>query len=147
MSVPVSVIVDRKGSEVVTIPAEASLLTAAEMLTTHNIGALVVSSDGRTVEGVISERDLARQVARVGAAALDLTVAEAMTTDVTTCVPASTVDDLMATMTHRRIRHVPVVVDGRLAGIVSIGDIVRARLDELELQAQALEQYVTGSPT
>lgn len=145
MAIPLSVILERKGGDVVTVPGSASLHDAAKTLSDHNIGALVVSPDGETVRGMLSERDLAREIARSGVAALSKRVADVMSTDVTTCTPQSTIEDLMATMTHRRIRHVPVVADGRLCGIVSIGDVVRTRLDELELQAKALEQYVTGS--
>jgi CBS domain-containing protein len=147
VSVPVSVILDRKGSHVLTTAAEATLLAVSQVLQEHNVGALVVSADGQHVEGVISERDVVRTVARLGPQALDCLVSDAMTSDVATCGLNTTVDELMAVMTQRRIRHIPVVSDGRLAGIVSIGDIVKARHEELELQAQALEEYVTGSHT
>ena len=145
MSVPVSVILDRKGSEVVTTTRDATLLDVTHALQEHNVGALVVSSEGRQVEGVISERDVVRTLARLGPEALDCVVSDAMTSDVATCSVDTTVDELMAVMTQRRIRHIPVVADGTLAGIVSIGDVVKARHEELELQAQTLEEYVTGS--
>ncbi len=145
MAVHVSVILDRKGSDVVTIRPDAMLLAAADALSRNKIGALVVSSDGSTVEGIVSERDLVRELARLGTAAVKRTVADVMSTDVTTCSPDATVDDLMETMTKRRIRHVPIVDDGVLGGIVSIGDVVKMRLDELEVEKQSLEQYVTGA--
>ncbi|CAN5165849.1 CBS domain-containing protein [soil metagenome] len=145
VSVRVSVILERKGREVATVAATATLLDAAHALAEHDIGALVVSEDGHTVDGIISERDLVRQCARSGPGCWDRPVREAMTAEVRTCDPSATADDLMATMTELRIRHVPVVVDGGLVGIVSIGDVVKTRLDDLELQAEALEQYVTGS--
>lgn len=145
MALHVSVILERKGSEVVTIRPDAMLLAAAEAMSKHNIGALVVSSDGRSVEGVVSERDLVRDLARLGTGAVKRTVADIMTTDVTTCHPDATVDELMATMTQHRIRHVPILSDGALAGIVSIGDVVKTRLDELEVEKDSLEQYVTGA--
>ena len=145
MALQISTILERKGNDVVTIRPDAMLLAAAEALSSNNIGALVVSSDGRTVEGVISERDLVRDLARRGTGAVKRTVADLMSTDVTTCTPDATVDDLMSTMTEHRIRHVPILVDGALAGIISIGDVVKMRLDELEVERQTLEEYVTGA--
>lgn len=145
MAVRVSVILDRKGRDVVTVPSDAMLLSAADKLRQHNIGALVVSSDGTAVEGILSERDVVRELARVGTGIVNRTVSEVMTDDVTTCTTQATVDDLMAMMSQRRIRHVPIVDDGKLAGIVSIGDVVKTRLDELEVENQSLEHYVTGA--
>lgn len=145
MALQISVILERKGNDVVTIRPDAMLLAAAEALSSNNIGALVVSSDGRAVEGVISERDLVRDLARRGTGAVKRTVADLMSTDVTTCTPDATIDELMSTMSERRIRHVPILVDGALAGIVSIGDVVKMRLDELEVERQTLEEYVTGA--
>jgi CBS domain-containing protein len=145
MSLTVSCILNAKGREVATIAPEASIAVAADMLAQQNLGALVVSSDGRRVQGIVSERDLVARLAARGAACLEGTVAELMNSDVTSCMPGSTCDELMRSMTQGRFRHVPVLVDGELAGIISIGDVVKARLDELEVQAEALEQYVTGS--
>lgn len=145
MSLKVSCILNAKGREVATIAPDASIAVAADMLAQHNVGALVVSSDGRQVQGIVSERDLVRRLAGLGAACLEGTVAELMISDVTTCTPESTCDELMTWMTQGRFRHMPVLVDGDLAGIISIGDVVKARLDELEVQAEALEQYVIGS--
>ncbi|MBW3560876.1 MAG: CBS domain-containing protein [Actinobacteria bacterium] len=145
MTVRVGIILDRKGGEVVTIDPGASIANATQRLREHNIGALVVSSDGRQVEGILSERDVVRRMAQEGADCLHLTVGEVMTTEVTTCGRDRTADELMALMTNSRIRHVPVVEDGGLVGIISIGDVVKSRMDELETKAQALEEYVTGS--
>lgn len=145
MAVHVSVILERKGSEVVTIRPDAMLLAAAEAMSKHNIGALVVSPDGQTVVGIVSERDLVRDLARLGTGAVKRTVADIMSTDVSTCSPDATVDELMAAMTDRRIRHVPILNGDTLAGIVSIGDVVKMRLDELEVEKESLEQYVTGT--
>ena len=145
MSVPVSVILERKGGDVVTTTANATLLDVTHALNEHNIGALVVSSPDSPVEGVISERDVVRILARLGSQGLECLVSDAMTDDVATCGLQTTADELMALMTQRRIRHVPVVDDGRLVGIVSIGDVVKTRHEELELQARSLEEYVTGS--
>lgn len=145
MALKISAILERKGRDVVTISPDAMLLAAADTLSQHNIGALVVSADGRTVDGIISERDLVRELARLGTGAVKRTVADAMSRDITTCAPTATLDDLMSTMTQRRIRHVPILEDDALVGIVSIGDVVKARLDMLEVEKESLEQYVTGS--
>lgn len=145
MSISVSCILNGKGREVAIIAPDASALDAADQLARHNVGALVVSTDGRTVDGIVSERDLVRQLGTFGTRCLEGSVADVMSTDVITCTPAATCDELMKTMTQGRFRHVPVVEDGALAGIISIGDVVKSRLDELELQAETLEQYVTNS--
>lgn len=145
MTVRVGAILDRKGDEVFTIAPDASIAEASRTLRERNIGALVVSSDGRDVGGILSERDIVRQMADEGADGLQRSVSEVMTTDVTTCSRERTADELMALMTNSRIRHVPVVEEGRMVGIISIGDVVKSRMDELETKAQALEEYVTGS--
>lgn len=143
MSLRVSTILERKDSAVVTVTRDAMLLAAAEKLREHGIGALVVSDDERTLVGIVSERDIVGQLARFGTAAVKRAVEDFMTTDVATCSRESTIDELMALMTERRIRHIPVLTDGALDGIVSIGDIVKLRLDELEVAARTLEEYVT----
>lgn len=136
-------ILQAKGPVVATISQAAGLLDAVRVLGEHRIGALVVSGDGRAIEGIISERDIVRAAAR---GSLDgVTVGAVMSTDVVTCAPGDGVDRLMALMTERRIRHLPVVDDrGHLAGIVSIGDVVKARLTELEHENHALAEYITG---
>ena len=141
----VSVILERKGSDVATISPDATLADAVTLLAERGVGALVVSTGGGSVDGILSERDIVRRLATDGQDTLRLLVRDAMTAEVRTCTRATTVDELMATMTERRIRHVPVVVDGRLAGIVSIGDVVKSRMDELEIETEALHDYVTGS--
>lgn len=145
MSVSVRIILQRKGADVVTVASDVSIADAAEVLKEHNIGALVVSDDGESVAGIISERDIVRQLVEDGPGTLGLPVAEVMTAEVSTCGPDDQVDDLMGTMTTSRIRHLPVMEDGRLSGIVSIGDVVKSRIDDLEIQAQSLKEYVTGS--
>lgn len=145
MALRISAILERKGKDVVTVSPDAMLLAAANTLSEHNIGALVVSADGKAVDGIISERDLVRELARLGTGAVKRTVADVMTRDITTCTPDETLDDLMSTMTQRRIRHVPILEDDALVGIVSIGDVVKTRLDMLEVEKESLEQYVTGS--
>lgn len=144
MSVPVSVVLERKGRRVATIAPGASLAEAAHELAHHDVGALVVAPDGATIEGIISERDLARALARLGSACGDEPVRAVMVDEVVTCSPDTSVDDLTALMTHRRVRHVPVVEAGVLVGIVSIGDVVKSRMDELELEAESLATYVSG---
>jgi CBS domain-containing protein len=135
-------ILDSKGPFVATIAPSASLADVARSLADHGVGALVVSSDGQRIDGIVSERDLARAVARTGADALELPVAEAMTSDVSTCSPNDTVDTLMEVMTRERIRHLPVTVNGKLAGIISIGDVVKHRVAELQTESQALQEYL-----
>lgn len=133
-----------KGTTVATIAAEASIAEAAEMLAKHRVGALVVSADGATIDGILSERDVARGLAVHGAAVVACRVSDLMTAEVVTCEPTDSVERLMALMTERRIRHVPVREDGRLAGIVSIGDIVKSRVDDLETERATLHEYLTA---
>ncbi len=138
-------ILRRKGSEVSTIMSRASVETALHRLSLDNIGALVVSDRDLIPEGIVSERDIVRALSAHGAEALRMEVKDVMTKNVRTCPPSARLEDVMATMTNRRFRHMPVVVDGKLAGIVSIGDIVKHRLDELELEAGVLRDRVLGS--
>jgi CBS domain-containing protein len=139
----ISAILERKGNDVVTIGPGRTLLDAARTLEEFGIGSLVVSRDGQSVDGILSERDIVRRVATRGAAALDDEVSTAMTREVVTCDRQTSVDDLMTTMTERRMRHIPVLVEGRLVGIVSIGDVVKSRIVELEVEREALESYVS----
>ena len=132
----------RKGQEVATVERDATVATALGLLAERGIGALVVSSDGRAIEGIVTERDVVRALPEHGAALLDEPVSAVMTPDVRTCVPTASVHDLARTMTDHRIRHVPVVEDGRMVGIVSIGDVVKARLDELEQERAQLVDYI-----
>ena len=132
-----------KGTAVATVTQAASLADAAQLLRDHGVGALVVSGDARAIEGIISERDLVRSIATHGAGALGRSVGSTMSVDVVTCSANDGVDRLMALMTDRRIRHLPVVDDtGRLAGIISIGDVVKSRLTELESENRALFDYL-----
>jgi CBS domain-containing protein len=143
----VSVILGRKGADVVTIGRHTSVTDALKALARNNIGALVVSDRAGEIGGIISERDIVRRLASVGSATLDLTVAEVMTADVNTCTLDATADEVMQVMTAQRERHLPVLDDdGRLAGIVSIGDVVKSRIDDLETQTQSMQDYITGSP-
>jgi CBS domain-containing protein len=143
--VNVQSIIGSKGSSVATIAQTESLHDAVRRLGEHRVGALVVSGDGRRIEGIISERDIVRAAAHGGAQALDRSVGSVMSTDVVTCTAGDGVDRLMALMTDRRIRHIPVVdAAGQLSGIISIGDVVKMRLTELEHENHALAEYITG---
>lgn len=140
----ISRLLDRKGSYVATVRPNSSIIDAVRELANRSIGALVVSDDGRRIDGIISERDVVRAVSQFGAAILESPVRMIMSDDVFSCSPDDVVDSLMLMMTDHRIRHIPVVSDGALAGIVSIGDLVKTRLDELEQEREALEQYITA---
>ncbi len=138
----VSHILREKGRDVLAIPSEATLFEAARVLTKNRIGALVVQDSGGTLTGIITERDIVRAVAEEGPAALALTVADSMTKDVATCEENDTIAEIMETMTRCRFRHMPVVENGRVAGIVSIGDVVKIRIAETLREAQALKEYI-----
>jgi len=132
-----------KGTAVATIVPTSSLSDATASLRDHGVGALVVSEDGKTIDGIVSERDVVRALAAHGGSALGRSVASSMSTAVTTCHGADTVDQIMAMMTERRIRHLPVVGDdGKLAGIISIGDVVKARVGQLEVENNQLHDYI-----
>ena len=131
-----------KGASVATITPETSVAGLLTELTMHNIGAMVVvSPDG--LAGIVSERDVVRKLHELGSDILHRPVSDIMTTLVVTCTPDDSVDHLNALMTENRVRHVPVVVNGRLAGIVSIGDVVKTRMEELEAQQEQLQAYIT----
>jgi CBS domain-containing protein len=135
----VETILAAKGERVETIRPDREIKLAAARLRDARIGALVVSTDGSEVKGILSERDIVRGIADRGAAALELTVRNLMTPTVITCTPEDSVTHLMKLMTSRRIRHLPVIsAEGELCGIVSIGDVVKNRLEELELEATVL---------
>ncbi len=138
----ISQLLRHKGREVATIDGSESVRTALGLLADKGIGAIVVSSDGRHIDGIMSERDVARGLHTHGAGLLAEPVSSVMTAQVHTCEPHMSVHDLARTMTDHRVRHVPVVEDGALVGIVSIGDIVKARLDELEEERKQLMDYI-----
>ena len=140
----VETILRNKGSWVATIRPDATIAEAIAMLNRERIGALVVSEDGDRVDGMLSERDIVIALGEHGSGLLSRTVSQVMTRDVVTCDPADTVGELMAEMTNRRFRHLPVVKDGRLRGIVSIGDLVKNRLDEVEFEADSLRSFIAG---
>lgn len=140
----ISELLRAKGDEVVTISPDAHVRDLVALLGEHNIGAVVVSGGDGAVAGIVSERDVVRGLLS-GTTVLDHSVGDIMTADVRSAVPGDSVHDLMKTMTDHRIRHVPVVVDGRLKGIISIGDVVKSRIGELEFERDQLESYVAGS--
>ncbi len=138
-------ILKAKGREVETIPPDASVRLVLHKLSTLGIGALVVSGDDQEVLGTVSERDIVRALNRYGERMLELRVADVMSRGVPVCTPDQSLLDLMADMTRSRHRHVPVVEGGRLYGIVSIGDVVKHRLEEMELEVNVLrERYIAS---
>jgi CBS domain-containing protein len=140
--VQISQLLRHKGREVATIDGSETVRAALGLLADKGIGAIVVSSDGRHIDGIISERDVARGLHTHGAGLLAEPVSSVMTAQVHTCSPHMSVHDLARTMTDHRVRHVPVVEDDALVGIVSIGDVVKARLDELEEERKQLVDYI-----
>jgi CBS domain-containing protein len=135
-------ILDVKGAEVITVDVRTTVGELGKLLTRKNIGAALVM-DGARLQGVVSERDIVQALASRGVDILDWPVTELMKSPVITCAPDDPVTGLMATMTQRRVRHVPVVHEGRLVGLVSIGDVVKHRLKEIEDEAQVLRDYIT----
>ncbi len=131
----------KPSQDVVTISPDATVRDLIDLLAEHNVGALVVSDDGEHVTGIVSERDVVRHL-HSDSDVLERPVRQIMTTDVRTCTASDAVTDLMQTMTEHRIRHVPVVADGRLTGIISIGDVVKSRIGELEFERDQLDTYL-----
>lgn len=133
----------RKGGDVITVRPGATVRELLDVLAEHRIGALVVSGDGKTVDGIVSERDIVRRLHDRGPAVLDALVTDIMTGEVSTCGPDEHLENLMALMTNNRFRHVPVVTDGALVGIISIGDVVKHRMDELQSERDQLVGYIS----
>jgi CBS domain-containing protein len=138
----ISDVIRRKGGKVVTVRSDATVQRLLEILEENRIGAAVVSNDGSTVSGIVSERDVVRHLHSAGAGVLEQTVATIMTNEVQICTPDDHIDDLARTMTNLRIRHIPVVVDDKLVAIVSIGDVVKSRIDELQTERDQLVGYI-----
>jgi CBS domain-containing protein len=138
----VRAILDMKGREVTTIVPEKTLGEAARLLSEQKIGALVVTGADHRVTGIISERDIVKSVAKNGSDALKLAIGNVMTREVVTCGLHDTMAELMSRMTAGRFRHVPVIEHGKLAGIISIGDVMKHRLAEMERESSALRQYI-----
>ncbi len=139
----VSGVLEGKGSDVATIGPEQTLASAATELSKRKIGALVVVGADGSVVGILSERDIVAAIGTQGASALDRPLSEVMTVDVITCSRTATMEQLMNAMTEQRIRHLPVVESGALIGIVSIGDVVKRRVSEMQDEAKALGDYIT----
>jgi CBS domain-containing protein len=142
--VRISTLLADKGSAVATIRGDATVADAVEALGRHHVGALVVSGDGRTIDGIVSERDVVRKMGERGESVVHDLVSSIMSSTVYTCSPDDDTESLMRTMTERRIRHVPVVEGDHLCGIVSIGDVVKDRIGELEKDRTELIEYITA---
>ena len=134
-----------KGTQVVTVTPDTTVRRLMAVLAEHRIGAVVVSRDGIAVDGIASERDIVRALAERGAAILSEPVTAIYTAEVHTVTPQTPIEEVMRMMTVHRVRHAPVLVDGSLRGIVSIGDVVKNRMDELEYERSALTDYITGA--
>lgn len=138
-------ILANKGNEVVTIGPEDKIVDVAALMAEKRVGALVVLGEDSSIAGILSERDIAHGLAKHGAPLLEMTVDQIMTTDVVSCHLEDGIDKLMRKMTAGRFRHVPVLDQGTMVGIVSIGDIVKFRLEELENEASMLQDYIAGA--
>jgi CBS domain-containing protein len=140
----VSNLLEGKGAMVATIGRDATVGDVVADLVRHRIGALVVSPDGQQIEGIVSERDIVQHLSDLRSEPLEALVESIMSTSVQVCSPADDVESIMNVMTEHRIRHVPVVEDGRLSGIISIGDVVKSRIEELEKDRNELMEYITA---
>jgi CBS domain-containing protein len=138
----VAAILSGKGRDVAIVSVETSIEEAVQILAERRIGALVVADSARQILGIVSERDIVRALARSGAGGLEGTVATIMTSKVVTCSEIDTINHVMERMTEGRFRHLPVVEDGRLAGIISIGDVVKARIQQVEREADEMRAYI-----
>ncbi len=138
----VNAILSRKGSDVVTAEPNITLSEAVKLLAERRIGAVVITGADRRIVGIVSERDIVRTLAERGAKALETPITEIMTRKVIACGMSETVRELMERMTTGKFRHVPVVEQGRLAGIISIGDVVKSRVEEMEKESAALQEYI-----
>ncbi|AMM85278.1 CBS domain-containing protein [Martelella lutilitoris] len=144
MAITVRMILDEKGRAVVTAPPPTSISEVAVILHQNRIGAVVIVDDEGRIAGIFTERDLAACVGKHGARALSAPVSQEMTDNVYRCDEGTTVNELMEVMTKRHFRHVPVEVDGKLAGIISIGDVVKSRIREVEQEAEHIKSYIAG---
>ena len=142
---PISDVLRVKGSQVVTVTPDTRVRGLLAVLAEHRIGAVVVSRDGTAVDGIVSERDIVQALARRGAVVMSEPVTAIYTAEVHTVTPQTPIEGVMRMMTERRVRHAPVVVDGSLQGIVSIGDVVKIRIGELETERSALTDYITSA--
>lgn len=129
---------------VVTVPPGTTMREAADVLAKRKIGTVVISRDGQTAQGILSERDIVRELAQRGAAMLTETVDTYMTSKLFTCTRDDSADDILSIMTNKRFRHMPVVENGELVGLITLGDVVKARLSELAMEKDALEGMIMG---
>ena len=141
----ISDVLRAKGTKVITVTPDTNVRQLLAVLAEQRIGAVVVSHDGAAVDGIASERDIVQALAQRGAAVMSEPVTAIYTAEVHTVTPQTSIEDVMRMMTDRRVRHAPVVVDGRLQGIVSIGDVVKIRIGELETERTALTDYISGT--
>ena len=144
MTTTVLAILKRKGHRVITVTPDHGIAAVADLLTSHRIGCIPVVDPGNHIIGMISERDIVRGISQHGGSITGARVETLMTTAITTCTPTDTVVALMEVMTERRIRHLPVIWDGQLHGMISIGDLVKARLDEAQQEVDALRSYIAS---
>ncbi|MET0723842.1 MAG: CBS domain-containing protein [Tardiphaga sp.] len=142
MNVKAILAAKKLGGDIVTIEPTADLATAAKLLSKHRIGSVVIRGAGERVVGILSERDIVRAVSEQGAGALALPVGQVMTRDVATCGEDDTVASIMERMTAGKFRHMPVVANGRLVGLISIGDVVKQRVDEIVGESEAMRDYI-----
>jgi CBS domain-containing protein len=139
----VAAILKMKGNDIVTVQKDVSLLDAAKLLSERDIGCVVVCNDDGSIAGIVSERDIVRNIAQGGPDVLNMRVSECMTTTVISCLESDTIEHVMGEMTEGRFRHLPVMRDNRMIGLVSIGDVVKMRIAEAELEAAAMREYIT----
>jgi CBS domain-containing protein len=131
-----------KGGDIISIEPTADLASAAKLLSAHRIGAVIIRGAGGRLSGILSERDIVRALAEHGADALTLPVGQVMTRNVATCVPDDTVASIMERMTEGKFRHMPVVEKDKLVGLISIGDVVKQRVEEIERESEAMRDYI-----
>ena len=142
MNVKAILAAKKLGGDIISIEPTADLATAAKLLSKHRIGSVVILGAGERLVGILSERDIVRAVSEQGAGALALPVGQVMTRDVATCGEDDTVASIMERMTAGRFRHMPVVANGRLVGLISIGDVVKQRVEEIEAESEAMRDYI-----
>lgn len=139
-----NILKEKQGAEVVSIAPGSTVEDAAKLLAARKIGAVVVSSDGETMAGILSERDIVRELAANGVACMKEKVDRLMTSEIVSCTPQETSDDVLAKMTQGRFRHMPVIEGGKMVGLISIGDVVKAQLSKLSMEKEALEGMIKG---
>lgn len=133
-----------KGADVFAVRQDDSIAAAVSVLNEKNIGAVIVKGDDGKIVGILSERDVVRRLGKAGAEVMDMRVRDCMTGNPFTCAPDDSVDELMAKMTDKRIRHLPVTAGGRIVGVVSIGDVVKRKIEEIEREAAVLKEYISS---